>query len=194
MQMLVTVGFAVLAGLASADLAEMPSGTYQLDKTHGYINFSYTHVGFSTPTVGFRDFDVVVEFDSADPANSTVEVTIDAASIDSRVDEFDSHLRGEDFFNVAVHPSITFVATGIEMTGAGNASITGDLTIMGTTKVVTLAATLNKAGMHPIAKAPTMGLNATTRVKRSDFGLGYAVPMVTDEVNINISVELPKVE
>jgi polyisoprenoid-binding protein YceI len=95
---------------------------------------------------------------------------------------------------VAVHPEIGFVATGIEMDGAGGAVITGDLTIMDTTKPVTLAATLNKAGVHPMSKAPTMGLNATTTVLRSDWGLGYAVPIVSDAVNINISVELPKFE
>jgi polyisoprenoid-binding protein YceI len=184
----------LLASTATAELSDLPSGTYKLDKTHGYINFSYTHVGFSIPTVGFRNFDVEVGFDSEDPAASTLTVTIDAASVDSRVDEFDNHLRGEDFFNVAVHPEIGFVATGIEMDGAGGAVITGDLTIMDTTKPVTLAATLNKAGVHPMSKAPTMGLNATTTVLRSDWGLGYAVPIVSDAVNINISVELPKFE
>jgi polyisoprenoid-binding protein YceI len=188
------VALALLASTATADLSDLPSGTYKLDKTHGYINFSYTHVGFSTPTVGFRNFDVEVGFDSEDPAASTLAVTIDAASIDSRVDEFNDHLRGEDFFNVAAHPEIEFVATGIEMDGAGAAVITGDLTIMDTTKPVTLAATLNKAAVHPMSKAPTMGLNATTTVLRSDWGLGYAVPIVSDAVNINISVELPKFE
>jgi polyisoprenoid-binding protein YceI len=182
----------LLTSRAAADLSDMPSGTYQLDKGHGYINFSYTHVGFSTPTVGFRNFDVELDFDSEDPASSDVAVTIDAASIDSRVDEFDDHLRGEDFFNVAAHPQITFTATDIELHDATTASITGDLTIMGTTRPVTLDATLNKAAMHPIGKVPTLGLNATTVVKRSEWGLGYAVPLVSDEVQISISVELPK--
>jgi polyisoprenoid-binding protein YceI len=188
------MAFGVLATPVAADLAEMTSGTYKLDKTHGYINFSYTHVGFSTPSVGFREFDVDLEFDSEDPSDSALSVVIEAASVDSRVAEFDEHLRGEDFFNVAVHPQITFVATDIEVNGDNTVSITGDLTIMGTTKPVTLDATLNKAGMHPLGKALTMGFNATTRVNRSEWGLGYAVPLVTDAVDITISVELPKVE
>ncbi|MDH3640666.1 MAG: YceI family protein [Gammaproteobacteria bacterium] len=185
---------AALAGTALADLAEIPSGTYKLDKTHGYVNFSYTHLGFSVPTVGFREFDVELQYDAEDPAESDLGVTIQAASVDSRVDDFDAHLRGEDFFNVAEHPEIIFRATGIEINADSSAAITGDLTILGTTKPVVLSATLNKAGMHPLAKVLAMGFNATTRVKRSEWGLGYAVPMVTDDVDINISVELHKSE
>lgn len=184
----------VLGGSVLADLAEIPSGTYKLDKTHGYVNFSYTHLGFSVPTVGFREFDVELQYDADDAAESELGVTIQAASVDSRVDDFDAHLRGEDFFNVAEHPEITFQATGIEINADNSAAITGDLTILGTTKPVVLSATLNKAGMHPLAKVLAMGFNATTRVKRSEWGLGYAVPMVTDDVDINISVELHKSE
>jgi len=183
---------ALLAAPVAADLGEMPAGVYKLDKAHGYINFSYSHVGFSTPTVGFRDFDVELELNSSAPADSKLAVTIDAASIDSRVDDFDAHLRGEDFFDVAVHPRIVFATTGIKMTGPNTAAVTGDLTIVGVSRPVTLDAVLNKAGVHPVSKAPTLGVNATTVVKRSDWGLGYAVPLVSDAVQVNISVELAK--
>ena len=178
---------------ASAQAAiDAPSGTYGLDKTHAYITLTYSHLGFSNPHVGFNDFDVALELDAEAPENSEVSVTIQAASIDSRVDEFDEHLVGERFFDVANHPTITFVSTGIEMTSDATANITGDLTIKGITKPVVLEATLNKAAMHPMLKAPTLGLSAIASLKRSDWDLGYAVPMVSDEVQLYLTVELPK--
>ena len=178
---------------ASAQAAiDAPSGTYGLDKTHAYITLTYSHLGFSNPHVGFNDFDVALELDAEAPENSEVSVTIQAASIDSRVDEFDEHLVGERFFDVANHPTITFVSTGIEMTSDATANITGDLTIKGITKPVVLEATLNKAAMHPMLKAPTLGLSAIANLKRSDWDLGYAVPMVSDEVQLYLTVELPK--
>lgn len=173
---------------------DVPSGRYELENTHGYITISYSHLGFSTPHVGFNTFEVDLDFDASAPEKSTLAVSIDAKSVDSRVAEFDEHLNGDRFFDTSNHPTITFTATGISMQEDGKATISGDLTIKGQTHPVTLDATLNKAGNHPMLKKPVMGFNAEGTVKRSMWGLGYAAPMVSDEVNLFITVELQKAD
>ena len=186
---------ATLLGLAlnaSAGLSDVPSGEYGLDKSHGYITFTYSHMGYSTPHVGFNSFDVDLSLDNEDVANSTVNVTIDATSINSRVENFNGHLNGANFFDTANHPTITFVSTSVEAQGDDKYAVTGDLTIKGVTKPVTLDTTILKAADHPMRKTPTIGLTAEAKVSRSEWGLTRAVPNVGDEVSIFISVELPK--
>jgi polyisoprenoid-binding protein YceI len=175
---------------ASADLSGVPSGEYTLDSSHGYITFTYSHLGFSNPRVGFNRFDTTLSLDSSNPENSSVEVTIDASSIDSRVAEFNEHLNGSDFFNTAEYPTITFKSTRVESTGSNTFDVTGDLTILGTTKPVTLLTTINKAGEHPLRNVPTVGVSASTKLMRSEWGLDAYVPAVSDEVELSIEVEL----
>lgn len=174
----------------SADLSSVPSGEYTLDSSHGYITFTYSHLGFSNPRVGFNSFDTTLELDNSNPENSTIGVTIDATSIDSRVAEFNEHLNGGDFFNTAEYPTITFQSTKVEATGDNTFDVTGNLTILGTTKPVTLATTINKAAMHPMLDVPTVGVSASARLLRSEWGLGAYVPAVSDEVELSIEVEL----
>jgi polyisoprenoid-binding protein YceI len=186
---------ATLLGLtlnASAALSDVPSGGYTLDKTHGYITYTYSHMGYSTPHVGFRSFDVALDLDNENIANSSVDVTIDATSIDSRVDAFDGHLNGPNFFDTENHPTITFTSTSFEDLGEDKFSIVGDLTIKGVTKPVTLDATLLKAANHPMKKTPMVGVTALAKVSRSEWGLSRAVPNVGDEITIHISVEMMK--
>jgi len=187
---LFTVALLAMPFSVSADLSDVPSGKYTLDSSHGYITFTYSHLGFSNPRVGFNSFDTVLDLDSRNPENSTVEVTIDASSIDSRVAEFNEHLNGSDFFNTAEYPTITFRSTKVEATGENTFDVTGDLTILGTTKPVTLTTTINKAANHPLRNVPTVGVSASTKLMRSEWGLGAYVPAVSDEVELSIEVEL----
>ena len=192
-------GFALAAVLAvpaalAATPVGVPAGQYSLDKGHGYITFSYSHLGFSNPHVGFNDFDVDLQLDADNPAASKLEVVIQAASISSRVAEFDGHLRGADYFDTAKHPTIGFRSTKVEMTSATTADVHGELTIKGVSKAVVLNTVLNKAGNHPIGRRPTLGLSATTKVKRSDWGIDKYTPLVGDEVSIEIEVELPQAQ
>tara|TARA_R110001599_G_scaffold353861_1_gene600677 strand:+ start:9439 stop:10035 length:597 start_codon:yes stop_codon:yes gene_type:complete len=194
--MLKIVRTAVVALLCSlpltalADLTAIPSGKYTLDKTHGYITFSYSHLGFSTPHVSFDKFDVALNLDTQNPQKSTLEVQIDAASVDSRVEEFDEHLNGENFFNTAKYPEITFKSTAIKETGENTFDIVGDLTIMGQTHPATFAATINKAGKNPMKKVDALGVSAETKILRSVWGLGRYAPAVGDEVTIHVTVEM----
>ena len=186
--------FLALAANAQADISDVPSGEYGLDDHHAYISFTYSHIGYSTPHIGFRNFDANLTLDSENPQNSEIEVVIDTTSIDSRVDEFNGHLRGSNFFDTDNYPQATFKSTRIEGTGEDTFNVTGDLTIKDVTKSVTLEATLNKAAMHPMRKIPAVGFSAETTIMRSDFGLDRAVPAVGDEVTIYITVEMPKKE
>jgi len=187
------LGLSFLAACGAAHAAlPVPSGAYVLENTHGYITYSYSHLGFSRPQVGFNTFTVDLDLNAEDPSKSTVKVGIDTASVDSRVPDFDKHLVGDKFFDAAKYPTITFESTAVQMTSDTTATVSGNLTLKGVTRPVTLEATLNKAAEHPMRKVPTLGLIATAKVLRSEFGLGEYVPMVGDEVEITISVELVK--
>jgi len=179
-----------LTATAHADLSDVPSGKYSLDLSHAYITFSYSHMGFSTPNIGFRDFDASLMLDSDRLENSSIEVVINADSIESLKDDFNGHLKSGDFFDTGNFPQATFSSTKIESTGADTFNVTGNLTIKDVTKPVTLAATLNKAAMHPMQKVPTVGFSAQTTIMRSDFGLDRYVPNVGDEVTIHVTVEM----
>ncbi|MBB5519913.1 YceI family protein [Amphiplicatus metriothermophilus] len=173
----------------SVDLAAAPAGTYVTDPKHRYITFTYWHQGYSRPYLRWRDWEGVLEWNPENPEQSSISVTIDAASIDSGVDEFDDHLRSADFFDVANHPEIAFESTSVERVGPNKGKVTGELTIKGVTKPVALDVTFNKAdalqdGGHKL------GFSAKTTVKRSDFGVDRYVPFVGDEVEVLIEAEL----
>jgi polyisoprenoid-binding protein YceI len=105
------------------------------------------------------------------------------------VGDFDDHLRSDDFFDAANHPNITFKSTSVKSAGKDRLTVVGDLTIKGITKPVTLAVTINKLGVQPMAKRDAAGFEATTTIKRSDFGVGKYAPNVSDEVKISITTE-----
>lgn len=176
--------------LALGQSLSVPDGRYTLDETHAYITFSYSHLGFSTPHLGFNRFAVTVVLDADNPASSTLDVTIAADSIDSRVEKFDEILRGADFFDVAKHPEIRFVAEGIEMTGANKADIAGTLTIKGISRPVVLDARIDRAAPHPMLKKPVLGVSAFAEISRADWDLGKYAPAVGDTVSLYITAEL----
>lgn len=167
---------------------------YDLDSSHSQVVFTYEHLGFSTTYGMFSGFEGEIMFDQEDPANSSVEVSMPVRSMLTGWEERFQHFMSDDFFGAEEGDMITFVSTGIEVTGEDTANITGDLTIGDTTKEVVLDATLNKAGAHPMAGKDWAGFDATTTVKRSDFGLDKFAPAVSDEVQVMISIEAGKAE
>lgn len=168
---------------------EAPSGTYMSEERHRYITFSYSHNGYSNPWLRWRNWDATLDWNAENPSASSVSVVIDATSIDSGVDVFDGHLNGENFFDTANHPEITFVSTSVQQTGETTGTIEGELTIKGTTKPVTLYATFNNAGFDQRKNAHKLGFSGKTTVKRSDFGVDLLAPAVSDEVDIVIEAE-----
>lgn len=183
-----------VATTASYEAIGIPSGTYVMDKEHGYVTFSYSHFGLSNPQLRFRDIDASVTLDADNLGNTSVSAIIKSASIDSGVDRFDGHLNSDGWFNTAEHPEISFQSTGFTRDGQMTGKMTGDMTIMGITKPVTFDVTLLKAFNHPMKSVPYMGLEGRGSLLRSDFGLGKYVPNVSDEVSIFISGEFGKSE
>lgn len=171
-----------------SDLSKAPAGEYTLDKTHGYITFSYLHQGYSRPWLRFRDIDATLTIDDKDINQSSVVVEIDAASIDSGVDIFDEHLVGDKHFHVEKYPKINFKSVSLKTDGK-TFTMLGELTMKGTTKSVELEGTFNKGGNHFKTKKPILGFSATASLKRSDWGLGSYVPMVGDKVDVVIEME-----
>ena len=185
------VAAVALAGsLAAADTAAAAPEHYDFDKRHTSILFFINHLGFSYVQGEFLDYDGELVFDPDDVANSRLRVAIKTASVDTDVDKLDDHLRNQDFFHVDKFPAMTFVSTKVEKTGDNTGRVTGDLTILGVTRPVTMEVRLNKAGEHPVYKKWAAGFSATATVKRSEFGMTYGVPMIGDDVRVVIETEL----
>lgn len=162
---------------------------YTFDKAHTQILFFVNHLGFSNSQGEFLEYDGNFMFNRAEPEKSSIDVTIQTASIDMDDEKWDDHMKNEDFFNVEEFPTMTFKSTGIEVTGENTADITGDLTLLGVTKPVTLSVTHNKSGKHPFGEKYVAGFSAHATLKRSEFGMDYGLPMVGDDVEIRIEVE-----
>ena len=180
---------AAVAVLALPGAAQAQVETYSFDKAHTQILFFVNHLGFSMSQGEFHEYDGSFTFDRGAPENSSIDVSIQTASIDMDDEKWDAHMKNEDFFNVEAFPTMAFKSTGIEVTGENTANITGDLTILETTKPVTLAVTHNKSDVHPFSGKYVAGLSGTATIKRSDFGMNYGIPGVADEVQIRLEVE-----
>lgn len=172
--------------------------TYKLDEHHTFPNFMINHLGYSTVFGRFNKSSgsFTVDFQAK---TGSVEMNIDAASIDTGDHERnglprtrDEHLRTADFFNVAEFPRITFKSTGVKFNGDAVSEIDGQITILGVTKPLTLKLEHWKCGPHPFTKKLMCGGNAVGALKRSDFGVKYGVPAISDEVKLNISFEAYK--
>ena len=180
-------------GGATTDLTQIQGGSFALDKSHAKIIFSTTHFGVSTYYGLFTDFDAKLAFDAKTPAKSALDVSIGLDGIDTTNPKLDAHLKSPDFFDAAKFPTASFKSTKIEVTGPSSGKITGDLTLHGVTKPVTLNASFNGGGINPMSKAYVLGFNATGTVKRSEFGISTYVPAVGDEVTLTISAEFDRV-
>jgi len=185
--LLVALSLVFTGGLATHAHADIE--TYSFDKAHTQLLFFVNHLGFSNSQGEFLDYDGSFVFDRSEPAKSNVSITIKTASIDMDDEKWDAHMKSADFFDVEKFPDMTFKSTGIEATGENMANITGDLTILGVTKPVTLAVIHNKSGKHAFSGKYVSGFSATATLKRSDFGMNYGLPLVGDDVKIMIEVE-----
>ena len=187
-----------LAVLLLPSLALAEAATRNIDPSHTQAPFTVRHMVISNVKGEFQSTKGVVKIDDKDLAKSTVDVTIDAASIHTREDKRDAHLRSPDFFDVERYPTITFKSTKVEKAGGDRYKVTGDLTMHGVTKPVVLDAALTpqvKGMMGEVRR----GAQATTRVNRQDYGLKWnktieAGPLVGDDVAIEINAELIKAQ
>jgi polyisoprenoid-binding protein YceI len=174
------------------------AATWTIDPAHSHVQFSVRHMMVSNVRGGFRTLSGSVQGDETTPAEAAVEVSIDAASIDTRDAKRDEHLRGADFLDVATHPTITFKSKRVEPAGAGKFKVTGDLTLHGVTREVVLdVSDLTPPIQDPSGKTRA-GATASTRINRKDFGINWSKTMdngglvVGDEVAITVDVEAVK--
>lgn len=163
--------------------------TYALDPTHTQVQANWNHLGFSNPGAAFSIKEGTLIWNDENPLDSSVTVTIPVNSVDTRVPMLDETMRTE-YFKAGEFPDITFESTGATRVGqSDDYRITGDLTMHGVTRPVVLDATLNHMGEHPMLETPAIGFDATTTIRRSEFGLDAEVPFVSDEVTITITGE-----
>ncbi len=174
---------------ASAALAAPE--TYVIDGSHTYPRFSYSHLGLSTQLSRFNTTTGKVVFDKAAKSGS-VDIEIDAKSVDTGSTLFNQHIQGEDFLDTAKYPKAIFKSTNVVFEGEKPVKIEGNLTIKGVTKPVTLIVTSFQAMPHPMQKKDAIGANAYTTIKRSEFNAGKYAPNVGDEVRIDIAIEAIK--
>lgn len=178
------------AALAAVALPAAASAeTYTIDPSHTNILLRINHLGFSDMTLEALQPVGTIVFDPANPKASSVTVALKAVNIDGDDAKFNTHLQSPDFFHAEKFPEITFKSTAIDVTGEKTGKITGDLTLMGVTKPITLDVTFNKAGVNPFSQKETVGFSAKGELKRSDFGMNYGLPAVGDAVGIDISLE-----
>jgi polyisoprenoid-binding protein YceI len=166
--------------------------TWQIDPAHTAAQFAVRHMGISTVRGAFTKTSGTVQYDLADPSKTSIDVTIDAASVNTRVEMRDNDLRGPNFFAVEKYPTITFKSRHAEPAGKGKLKVTGDLTMHGVTREVVL----DVEGPSGPAKDPRgnthMGASATTTISRKDFGVSGYPGMIGDDIQITIDVELTK--
>ena len=187
MKKLITL--AIAATLSTAAFAAPE--TYTIDGTHTFPRFEYSHFGYSTQLSRFDKTTGTITLDKAAKTGS-VDVTIDTTSVSTGYPLFNQHIQGEDFFDTAKYPTITYKSTKVNFDGDKPATIEGNLTVKGITKPVTLTVTSFHCMPHPMVKKDACGANATATIKRSEFNAGKYAPYVGDDVKLTIAVEAYK--
>lgn len=187
MKKLVSIAVAVaLSGVAFA-----APETYVIQNSHTYPRFEYNHLGYSNQVSRFDKTSGTIVIDRAAKTGS-VDVVIDAKSVNTGFPLFNEHIQGEELFDTAKYPTITFKSNKLKFVGDKLIGVEGELTIKGVTKPVTLTVTSFHCTPHPMLKKDACGANATTKIKRSEFNVSKHVPHVGDEVTLFIPVEAIK--
>lgn len=190
--------WAVGAGLAAvlAIPANAGTTTWQVDPKHSDAQFAVTHLMISTVRGEFHSINGTVILDDKNISNSSVNVTIDATTVDTREPDRDKDLRSANFFDVAKFPTFTFKSTKVEQVAPGKLKVTGDLSMHGVTKSVVLDVDGPKAAIKDPWGLTRSAVTATTKINRKDFGLNWNKTMDTggaivgDDVNITLDVEM----
>ncbi|MGM0876581.1 MAG: YceI family protein [Bacillota bacterium] len=175
----------------------MAKTKWNLDVTHSGVDFSVKHMMFATVKGGFQSFNAEIEADPTDLTTANIAFTVDLASIDTRNEDRDNHLRSADFFDVENHPTMTFKSSSIEKTDENEYNVTGHLTLHGVTKQETFAVTFEGTGIDPWGNEKA-GFGAEGKIKRSDYGLTWNAPLeagcvlVGDQIKISLQIQAAK--
>jgi polyisoprenoid-binding protein YceI len=169
------------------DPAQIQAGHYAVDSGHTQVGWRVSHMGFSNYTGGFSDVSGTLDLQPKDPAAAKMSVKIPVASVATTSAKLTDELKGEQWLDAGKYPDMTFVSTKVAPTGKDKAKVTGDLTLHGVTKPVTLDVTLVGAGANPLSKKYTVGFEATGTLKRSEFGVKTYVSLIGDELHLVIA-------
>ncbi|MEC5387814.1 YceI family protein [Uliginosibacterium sp. H3] len=182
------IAFAVACAVIAASASAAPEN-YSIDPTHSAARFGYDHLGWTYQQHRFDQMTGKIVYDKVAHTGS-VDVTIDAKSLNTGYALFTQQMQAEDMFDTAKYPTITYKSTGVKFEGDKLVAIDGELTVKGITKPVSLTVTSFAAGQHPVQKRREgIGANAIAKIKRSDFGIAKQVPVVADEVTLTFTVQ-----
>jgi polyisoprenoid-binding protein YceI len=189
-----TGGAVVAQAALTQNPAEVRAGDYALDSSHGKITWSVNHLGFSTYYGQFVNVQAQLTLDPANPSNSTLTATVPLTDVAPNDDRLKAHLQTADFFDTANHPTATFVSRSVTVDADDptEATVVGDLTLRGVTRPVTIEVEFNQAGTA--MGAYKAGFDGEATIKRSEFGINYALPAISDEVELHIEGEFNIVE
>lgn len=190
--MIASVSAPAMAQVASADASKVEAGVYNIEPEHSRITFGVSHMGFTNYYGEFRNASGMLTLDPKKPDSSSVDVKIPTGSVMVPNAKLKEELDGDQWLDAAKYPDITFKSTKVAKTGADTAKVTGEFTLHGVTKPLTLNVKFNGAGTNPLDKNYTSGFEATGMIKRSDFGVKTYVPLIGDNVDIMISAAFEK--
>jgi polyisoprenoid-binding protein YceI len=181
----------LLTALATLPASVVVANSYTVDPAHTYVSFAVNHLGFSTMRGKFDKQSGSLEYDPAAKI-AVVSIEIDAASIDTGHTKRDQHLSSPDFLNTAENPTISFKSTSASWSGGKLESVSGDLTILGVSKPITLKINSINCGEHPFSKKQVCGFDAEASIKRSDFGVNYGIPAIGEVLDLQLELEAIK--
>ncbi len=182
------VALALSAGIGLTSAMPANAATFEIDPTHSNIVFLVDHLGYSRMVGQFQDWGGSFDFDETKPETSSIQLIIKTESVDTDHAKRDDHLRSPDFFNAVEFPELTFKSTAVKVTGKNTGELTGDVTLLGVTKPVTLDVTFNKAANNPWGQF-VAGFSATGSLKRSEFGMTTMLGGLGDKIDLIIEVE-----
>jgi polyisoprenoid-binding protein YceI len=181
------------AAPGTRDLSRVTAGTYKVDPAHTQVLWEVDHLGISPLHGAFGNPSGTLTLDPRNPSAAKLSLTLPLTGLMVTSSDFLKHLNSADFFDVAKHPTATFTSTSVRLDDdPGEATVTGNLTIKGITRPVTLDVDFYGAGENSMSKKLNIGFTAETKIRRSDFGLGMAVPAVSDEVDLEIVAAFEK--
>ena len=180
--------------LVAASFSTFAQSSWKSDKAHSQLKFDIQHLGVSTVSGAFTDFEATVTAAKPDFSDAAFELTAQATSVNTGIEQRDKHLKSPDFFDVANIPTITFKSTSLKKAGKDRYKVTGDLTLHGVTKPVTLDLWYRGTIENPMSKKPTAGFRVTGNIQRSDFGIGGTFPAtaLSEEVAVVADGEFVK--
>jgi polyisoprenoid-binding protein YceI len=181
------LAFAQPAMEVTHDPAAVQAGAYDVEPLHTRVLFSVSHMGFTTWYGEFTNVSGSLNLDPKKPADSALEIHIPVGTVSTTNAKLDGELKSDQWLDATQFPEMVFKSTKITETGKGAGKVTGDLTLHGVTKSVTLAVKFNGAGTNPLDKKYTAGFEVSGKIKRSDFGVKTYVPLIGDDVDLIIS-------